>query len=195
MPEIDDNFSGEFIQEVASGKVIINFVNGQKDGKTTFVSPENIILSEINYKNDVIDGVVKQYYPNGKILSVIEYKKGKQDGRFTTYFENGIEQIQTEYKNGLQHGHFKAFDEFGDVILECDYLDGVKTGKNLVYYPKAQGGGIYELSFFENGLLSGDKVSFYSSGEVMSITPYVEGKAQGYTKNYDKSGSEITAKL
>ncbi len=67
----------------------------------------------------------------------------------------------------------------------------MKSGKNLLYYPKSQGGGIYELSFFENGLLSGDKVTFYSSGEVMSITPYTEGKAQGYTKTYDKSGAEL----
>lgn len=191
MLEISDNFSGEFIQEVTNGKVIINFVNGQKHGKTTFVSLENIILSEIDYKNDVIDGIVKQYYPNGKILSVIEYKNGKQEGKFVTYFENGIEQIQSEYKNGLQHGHFKAFDDFGDIVLECDYINGLKSGKNLLYYPKSQGGNIYELSFFENGLLSGDKVTFYPSGEVMSITPYIEGKAQGYTKSYDKAGVEI----
>ncbi len=191
MPEINDNFTGEFVQEVTNGKVIIHFVNGQKHGKTTFVSPENIILSEINYENDLINGEVKQYYPTGKILSIIEYKNGKQDGKFTTYFENGIKQIQSEYKNGLQHGHFKAFDEFGDVVLECEYIHGLKSGKNLLYYPKSQGGGIYELSFFENGLLSGDKVTFYPSGEVMSITPYIEGKAQGYTKTYDKTGVEI----
>lgn len=184
MPEIDDNFTGELVQEAANGKVIINFVNGQKYGKTTFVSPENIVLSEIEYKDDIIDGEVRQYYPSGKILSLIEYKAGKQDGKFITYFENGIIQTQSEYKDGLQCGHFKGFDDFGDLISECEYVNGQKSGKSLIYYSKSQGKGIYELSFFENGLLSGDKVTFYPTGEIMTLTPYKEGKAQGYTKIY-----------
>ena len=192
MPEIDDNFTGELVQEAANGKVIINFVNGQKSGKTTFVSSENIVLSEIEYKDDIIDGEVRQYYPSGKILSLLEYKAGKQDGKFITYFENGIIQTQSEYKDGLQCGHFKGFDDFGDLISECEYVNGQKSGKSLIYYSKSQGRGIYELSFFENGLLSGDKVTFYPTGEIMTLTPYKEGKAQGYTKIYDKSGFEIT---
>lgn len=193
MLEISDNFSGEFIQDVAGGKVVISFVNGKKEGLTTFVSSDNIVLSEINYKDDLIHGKVKQYYPNGSILSISEYENGKQNGPFVSYFENGMEQIRSEYKDNLQDGHFTAFDEFGDVVLECDYIDGLKTGKNLLYYPKSQGGGVYEVSFYEKGLLSGDKITFYASGEVMSVTSYAEGKARSYTKNYDKSGNEIAS--
>ena len=51
--------------------------------------------------------------------------------------------------------------------------------------------GIYELSFYVDDLLSGDKVTFYPTGEVLSVTPYNKGKAQQYTKNYTKDGKEL----
>ena len=149
MLEISDNFSGEFIQDVAGGKVVIHFVDGKKEGLTTFVSSDNIVLSEISYKDDLIHGKVKQYYPNGSILSISEYENGKQNGPFVSYSENGMEQIRSEYKDNLQDGHFTAFDEFGDVVLECDYIDGLKTGKNLLYYPKSQGGEFMKFHFMK----------------------------------------------
>ncbi|MBR1480161.1 MAG: hypothetical protein IJ599_04730, partial [Alphaproteobacteria bacterium] len=140
---------------------------------------------------DELEGEVKQYYPSGSLLSIAEFSGGKQNGMLQTFFENGVPQVVTQYKDGKMHGGFKAFDEFGDVVQECKYANGKKEGKNTIYYPKSQGGGVYEISFYENGLLSGDKVSFYPTGEVMTLTPYSAGKPQMYTKNYSKSGKEI----
>lgn len=188
---IGENFSGEVVQEIDNGKVVMNFLNGKKEGVTKFISSTGIVLSEINYGGDEINGDVKQYYPSGNILSIMEYSNGKPHGSFSSFFENGMKQVSSQYQMGEIHGNFKAFDEFGDPLIECVYLKGQKHGKNLLYYPKSQGGGIYELSFFENGLLNGDKVTFYQTGEVMSVTPYCAGKAQVYTKNYSKAGTEI----
>ena len=188
---INENFSGELIQEVDGGKIIMNFLNGKKDGITKFISSSGVVLSEINYKNDEINGDVKQYYPTGNVLSIMEYLNGKSQGSFTSFFENSMKQVSSQYQNGEMHGEFKAFDEFGDTLIECTYFKGQKHGKNLLYYSKSQGGGVYEVSFFENGLLNGDKITFYQTGEVMSVTPYSAGKAQTYTKNYSKSGIEI----
>lgn len=186
-----NNFSGKIVQEVNGGKISISLKNGKKEGITRFVSNSGTLLSEINYKNDLIDGEVRQYYPTGQILTVIEYSKGVQHGMMTSYFENGMKQVEIQYEKGEQHGSFKAFDEFGDIMTECTYVKGKKHGKSVTYYAKSQGGGVYELSFYENGLLSGDKVCFYATGEVLSITPYLEGKPQTYTKNYSKDGKEL----
>jgi antitoxin component YwqK of YwqJK toxin-antitoxin module len=188
---MENNFSGELIQDTDNGKIIINFLDGKKDGITKFISLNGITLSEVLYKNDEIHGELKQYYPNGKMLSIITYENGKQNGSFLSFFENGVKQVQSNYKDGKLDGKFRAFYEFGDIILECEYVNGIKHGKNLLYYSKTYGGGIYEISFYDEGLLNGDKVTFYDTGEVMSLTIYKDGKAQTYPKNYAKTGEEL----
>ncbi|MDR2666778.1 MAG: hypothetical protein LBB34_01505 [Holosporales bacterium] len=185
------NFSGKLIKDTDDGKIIINLQHGRKEGVTSFVSRDEIVLSEIPYKGDVICGSVKQYYPNGKIFSIVEYKHGIQHGIMTSFFENGMEQVVAQYQNGKMDGPFKAFDEFGDIVNECTYCNGQKHGKNLLYYAKSQGGGVYEVSIYKEGCLNGDKVSFYPAGEIMSVTPYIEGRAQSYTVHYTKTGEKM----
>jgi antitoxin component YwqK of YwqJK toxin-antitoxin module len=170
---------------------VLTLLNGKKEGITNFFSKDGTLLSAITYKNDEITGNVTQYYPNGSKHSVMEYSSGVPDGRFTSFFENGIEQVVSGYKDGKMNGKFRVFDEFGDISMECVYQNGQKHGKNLVYYQKSQGGEVYELSFFENGLLEGEKISFYPTGEMMSVVLYVNGRAQTYPKNYSKSGALI----
>jgi antitoxin component YwqK of YwqJK toxin-antitoxin module len=183
--------SGKLTFETGEMSVVISFQSGSKEGVARFVSSEGNVLVEADYEKDELEGDVKQYYPSGSLLSAAKFSGGKQTGEFKTFFENGMPQIVAQYKAGKMHGNFRAFDEFGDIVQECTYSDGKKEGKNTIYYTKSQGGGVYEVSFYENGLLSGDKVSFYPTGEVMTFTPYHAGKAQMYTKNYTKSGKEI----
>ncbi len=135
--------------------------------------------------------ILRQYYDNGNIRSEIEYQNNVPHGMFLAFHENGMLQLQTTYKHGKINGNYKVFDEFGDVVVEANYKDNLRDGKYIVRYPRSQGGSIYDLSFYENGLLEGDKVSFYNTGEVMSITKYKAGKPQTYPKYYDKSGNEI----
>ena len=187
---MENDFSGELIQTTDAGKVVVKFLNGQKDGITRFISSDGVILSEVQYKKDMICGNVKQYYQNGKILSIVEYKYGVPHGTLTSFFENGMKQVVAQYQNGKIDGVFKAFDEFGDIVNECAYYDGQKHGKNLLYYPKFQGGGVYESSNYKDGCLDGDKITFYQTGEIMSVIPYKNGKAQAYPKYYKKTGEE-----
>ena len=188
---IDESFTGEYTEKSETGYITINYENGKKNGVTKFTDYTGIVLSEINYQNDVMDGILKQYYPSGKILSVMNYNQGILDGVFESFFENGIKQFESCYKNGEFEGKFVMYDEFGDKISESMYKNGQKHGKSISYYPKSQGGGIFEVTEFENGLLVNEKVNLYPSGEIMSITPYKSGKAQQYTKTYTKQGKEI----
>ena len=187
-----ENFTGELIQEIEDGKLIINYKLGKKNGPTRVVNKKGILVSETNYKDDEIHGPLKLYHNNGSPLSIINYEFGLQNGESLSFFENGVKQTESSYKYGKLDGKFIIYDEFGDKIGECFYVNGDKNGKNFVYYPKAQGGGVFELSVYEKGSLTGNKISFYPSGEVMSITPYTNGKAQTYPKNYDKKGNVIS---
>jgi antitoxin component YwqK of YwqJK toxin-antitoxin module len=187
-----ENFTGELAQDTGDGRVVIQYVSGKKHGVTRFIDKSTgLTLSEIEYRDDLIDGKVTQFYRSGAVLSVITYRAGVQDGPFVSYHENGMKQMESGYVNGKQDGPAITYDEFGDIVTESNYRNGLKHGKNTVYYPKTLGGGVFELSQFEDGKLTGDKVTFYNTGEPMSVTPYIAGKAQRYPKNYSKDGEEL----
>jgi antitoxin component YwqK of YwqJK toxin-antitoxin module len=185
------DFTGELTHETNGQKVVISYVNGKKDGPTKLIDSTGKLISSMEYKNDLIDGEVKNFYQSGGVLSVSMYKCGSQDGPFTYFYENGMKRIDSNYKSGKLDGLFIVYDEFGDKQLECCYRCGLKHGKNTLYYQKSQGGTIFEASCYIDGLLDGDKVTFYNTGEVMSVTPYVKGRAQAYPKLYSKSGDQI----
>jgi antitoxin component YwqK of YwqJK toxin-antitoxin module len=186
-----NSFSGELTQELETGRVVIQYVSGKKHGPTKFFDHNGLVLSEITYKNDQIDGEVKQYGQSGSIISSIMYREGIQHGPFISFYENGMKQMESFYSEGKIDGASVIFDEFGDVISKTQYHAGLKHGKSVVYYPKSQGGGIFELSYYENGKLTGNMCRYYGTGEIMSVTPYTEGKAQAYPKNFSKTGEEI----
>ncbi|GHT89606.1 hypothetical protein FACS1894113_5050 [Alphaproteobacteria bacterium] len=189
---ISEDYTGELVQDVESGKVVIPFVNGKKHGLSKFICSEGIVLAEIPYVDDDIHGEMKQYYANGSILSIMEYVRGVLCGRFISFFENGMKRLETSYKDGEFDGKFAAFDEFGDKVSEVSYQRGKKVGNSVLFYPKSLGGGEFELSNYnDNGLLNGNVVTLYQSGKIMSVTPYINGRAQEYTKTYSENGAEI----
>jgi antitoxin component YwqK of YwqJK toxin-antitoxin module len=188
---MESTFSGEVVNEVPTGTVVIQYMGGLKNGITKFISAAGKIQTEIPYRDDKIHGQLRQYYENGEVMSMITYENGNQQGLMMTFFENGMKQLETNYDGGKIHGVYATYDEFGDKISETMYVNGLRHGKNVTYYPKSNGGGLYELSFYENGLLEGDKVLFYETGEILATVPYIKGKAQAYPKSFLKSGAEI----
>ncbi|MDR2458609.1 MAG: toxin-antitoxin system YwqK family antitoxin [Holosporales bacterium] len=188
---MEGGYTGELTQEASGGKVTIAFVNGRKHGTTRFVADNGNVVSEIQYVNDLIHGEVRQFYASGKPMSIMTYVNGSQSGPFISFSENGMKQIESNYEDGKLHGTSTTFDEFGDVAAESTYVHGAKSGRSSLYYPKSRGGYIYELSFYKDGLLEEDRVVFYPTGEVMSVTKYKAGKAQTYPQNFDKAGNPV----
>jgi antitoxin component YwqK of YwqJK toxin-antitoxin module len=186
------DFTGEIVHDLEDGKVIVPYVSGKKNGRSKLVDGDGHVLAIIEYKEDLVDGEVKNFYRSGGVISIAHFKEGAQNGSFASFYENGMRQIESSYKAGQLEGTFIVYDEFGDKLVECVYRNGLKHGRNTVYYPKSQGGGICESSSFIDGLLEGDKVMFYDTGNILSITPYSRGRAQSYPRNFLKSGEEMS---
>jgi antitoxin component YwqK of YwqJK toxin-antitoxin module len=171
MPEssvADNNFSGEYREETDSERVVICYKNGKKDGKTSVFSRNGTILFDLFFRDDVLHGPMRQFYSSGQILSITNFVKGKQTGPFLIFFENGMKQTEANYTDGKLNGFFVSFDEFGDKASEIEYSNGARNGKTILYYPKSRGGGILEVSVYEDGLLEGNKVCFHETGEIES---------------------------
>ncbi len=182
--EFDENFTGVLEEETGDGKVFIEFVDGKKEGFVKRFSKDGVLLSSMEYHDDDLNGVSIQYYATGGEMVRMYYKSGSLHGEFRAYYENGMLQVKGQYVDGKLQGKYEQFDEFGDKISECMYEQGQLNGKSLRYFPKAQGGGVYEMSFYENGYLQGERVTYNVNGEVSSVTPYIMGKAQRYTEAF-----------
>lgn len=183
----DDNFTGTIEEDTGGGKIVVPYKNGQKQGIARYISETGEVLSEIEYQDDEINGIVMHYYRSCKKLSHMEYKNGKPNGIAITFYENGMIQMKAEYKNGSLHGKYEIYDEFGDTIETCTYCEGAKHGIDTIYYPKSQGGGVYEISTYMNGMLQGERTSFQPNGTPMTTTPFKNGRAQTYPKSLNSA--------
>ena len=181
---MNEQFNGEYIEELSDGTLCLNFLNGKRHGKCLYKDKNQYVIYEMNFDNDKLHGEFKQYYSNNKLMIVMNYQQGVLQGKFSMFYESGVLQMQANYTNGVYDGLIIMYDEFGDKISETPYKLGKKHGKSLNYYPKSQGGHVSELSYYVDGLLSGDKISFSTDGNVSSVTRYVSGRPQSYPINY-----------
>ena len=188
---IDDNFSGEYVENTDFGKLIINFVNGKREGILKSFDITGRLIAEIEYKNDMISGYICNYHINGNIALKAEYKENHPNGKMMSFYESGVLQFETNYENGVLNGYTASYDEFGDKIIEFTYKDGLKNGEYTAYFPKTNGGGISEKCFYINDLICGKRITYYPNGEKMTETTYENGRPQTYTKMYTQKGKEI----
>lgn len=148
---------------------------------------DNVICT-IEMVGLVREGQMIVYYQSGQIQSISTYKKDKLNGEYKSFYESGIAQTVANYKDDKLDGQSIDYDSFGDTMRKAQYCSGYLHGPVTIYYPKSSGGRVCRVEYYENGLLSNDLVEYYPTGEVLSVTPYRNGRPQQYTKYYDKNG-------
>ncbi len=81
---------GEKLVFYDNGKIAeqINYVNGKKEGVSTWLSLKGVKLKEFMYENDQLHGVSKYYSGNGDLLVEGRYKRDKKTGVWK-YYKNG----------------------------------------------------------------------------------------------------------
>jgi antitoxin component YwqK of YwqJK toxin-antitoxin module len=108
------------------------------------------------------------------------------------------EKFQLRKADGLKVGAYEKYDETGKIIELANYKEGKLEGKRTVFYVNEAPA---EEEFYENGLLTGNVISYYSDGTKKAITPFVvkgdhsvmQGKLQVFYEN-GQLKSEDTAK-
>ena len=149
-----------------------------KNGSGELKDSSGKLISALKFSNGKLHGECVQYYEMGAVMSVSHYANGVLHGSFVTYYESGIVQMTANYVAGKYDGIVTLYDEFGDLVSETSYKNGVKHGKCLRYH--VAGNGVSEISYYENGLLEGDKLTINTHGEVTSIVHYLRGRPQNY---------------
>lgn len=196
----------------------MNFRDGKLNGITKRYYKSGRLQATLHYKNGKLDGTCRVFYQSGVLQKIGTFKAGKQVGDAGVYYETGIfkrkglffddEDRRTEivYEKGKKtesldlHIHF-----FAGIILVI--LLGASIYMFSPYSPlfrKHESKTIREeiLEIQEEKPLVPPKdppdgvfKTYYESGELYTLSTFVDGKRNGITRKFYKTGrvqAEIT---
>lgn len=145
----------------------ISFKNNKKNGPSIGFSKEGLVISEENYVENLRQGYSFYFYPEGEKQKKVFFKDDLENGTAWEYSKDGLIISIFEYKNGIQKGLEK--------INRKDNA-GLKQGKWKEFYPLPP-------SISEGGVNTvGEELMVHFEGD------YVDGKKQGYWREYDRRG-------
>ena len=136
---------------------------------------------------------VNQYHEDGTRNGVWEKKfKGIEQIRYSGQFDHGAEvgdfkfyskgypdqptAIKTFSENGKK-AEIRFFSQKGKIISKGIEINRKKEGKWEYYHNR--GGNIMMVEYYKNGLIEGERISYYDSGVVSEKLNFLKGKKHG----------------
>ena len=152
--------------------------------------------------NGVVNAQINQYHEDGTRHGVWEKKfKGRDQVRYSGQFDHGIEVGEFRfYSKGLE-GHptaiktfsengkkaeVKFFTQRGRLISQGIEINKKKEGKWEYYHNR--GGKVMMVEMYENGLLEGERLSYYDNGVTSEKFNFLHGKKHGKQLVYSIKG-------
>ncbi len=152
----------------------------------------NSVFAQPNKINP--DGYNTFYYENGKISSEGKMRNGKPDGFWKTYFPSGIVKSEGSRFNFELDSLWIFYNERGDTLQKIDYKNGKKNGYlstyEYLYDNNKKTGGIVSKELYLNDIKQGTSY-YYEKGILIRSVNYKDGKKQGLSKEFDKTGRII----
>ena len=169
------------------------------------------LFTETPYKNGKIWGEVKTFSIHGKLRKSATYYEGDIEGKKIELDGSSVAK-ENNYKGAMLHGVSKTFDkDTGNLISEENFKYGVHHGKSS-YFNAASGlkthvefyknGKKYGISKFyndeeilikeieyQNGLIHGKVIEYFTNGNEMSLTEYKLDKKDGVYKEFYEDGT------
>ena len=157
--------------------------------------------------NSVIFAQINQYHEDGTRHGVWERKfKGRDQVRYSGQFDHGAEVGEFRfYSKGLE-GHptaiktfsengkkaeVKFFTQRGRLISQGIEINKKKEGKWEYYHNR--GGKVMMVEMYENGLLEGERLSYYDNGVTSEKFNFLHGKKHGKQLVYSIKGDASLA--
>lgn len=137
-------------------------------------------------------GFWKQYYPETKQLRYEgTFQNGKEIGPFKFYCETCKKQpsVIKEFNSENNIARVQYFSKDGKLLTEGQMEDKNRIG-TWKYFQK-ESDKILLTEEYLDGVLHGEKITYYENGKVTEKANYVQGKLQGETIFYDNNGTLI----
>lgn len=100
--------------------------------------------------------------------------------------ENG--NIKEKYyldKDSLKFGTYTSYDEKGNIFEESHFKNGVLNGERIIFFPSGEK---EIVENYENGIFNGPYSTFYNNGQLNLVANYIEGDMEGLVKRYYDTG-------
>lgn len=135
-------------------------------------------------------GIFKFYQPGQK--NAVAKKKFSPDSDLVevSYYSQEGDTISIGNMQGKKRvGTWKYFHNGSDKIMMLEnYENGILNGEKKTFYPNGQ---LTESSFYENGKLSGETKLFSETGVLLKHLNYRNGELHGPAKFYNSRGELI----
>ncbi len=77
-----------------------------------------------------------------------------------------------------------------EIISEMDWVDTLCTGIEYSYFLKKDGGGVFSIKNYKNGIQTGEERKYYSNGNLSKLQNYdLSGKLHGIVYEYWENGA------
>ena len=160
--------------------------SGELDSIWLFYTEAGKKDKEINYRKGKRNGYLLTYYNSNDssyILSKELYFEDKLNGTSEFYNPNGSLKNKSEYIDGKKHGFEKSYNQTGQIYLIIKYIKGNVVDSEY-------------LNRFDNqGRKYGIWKEFYPNERIKYQASYIDGKLNGYYREYDEYGKLIKSVL
>ena len=143
--------------------------------------------------NGIVNAQINQYHDDGTRHGVWEKKfEGRDQVRYSGQFDHGKEvgdfrfyskgleghptAIKTFSENGTK-AEVKFYTQSGKLISKGIEINKKKEGKWEYYHNR--GSKLMMVELYENGLLEGERLSYYENGRVSEKLEFLHGKKHG----------------
>ncbi len=157
--------------------------------KKYLISLAFLLTAAIVVSQDTINenGYNVFHYPNGKKSSLGYMVNGKPNGYWKTFYENETLKSEGNRKNFELDSLWKFYSDSGKIVLEINYKNGKKNGIRKTY----QKDEIISENFVED-IKQGNAFFYYPDGKTKKKIIYIDGREEGYAREYAHDGRVIT---
>lgn len=154
-----------------------NRKNYQLDSTWKFYNDEGVLVLEYYYKNGKKNGLRKNYDAKEKfLLSEESYLDDVKQELTKYYYKNGAVKKTVPFKEGREEGEGYEYDTTGTIITIIDFKAGFMKKIEKINRQNKE------------GLKEGMWKEFYPNMVLKNECTYMEGKRNGYLKEYNIKG-------
>ncbi|MEI6336521.1 MAG: toxin-antitoxin system YwqK family antitoxin [Methylococcaceae bacterium] len=128
LPDDDKPFTGIFEENYygTHKERETNFINGKKNGPSTWWYQNGRKWIQVTYVNEKRQGLFTTWYENGNKWIEENYLDGKKDGLAVMWYQNGQKRYEIIYKQGKKNGAALWWDKNGQVERKENFQDDLK---------------------------------------------------------------------
>lgn len=137
----------------------INYLIGEKNGKSIFFRKNGDTTLWENYKNGLLNGVKRTYYRGTRLKKESNYLNGVLHGPFKFYSPDTVLLDDLNFANGKKDGNLKYFYNDGTLMKTENWDEGAKIGIFKSFYYQ---GHLQSKESYKKGSREGEFLEYYS---------------------------------